>query len=163
MNLILPIGISGSGKTQILRKYYEHDDDWTIVCPDDIRKDLTGNISDQSKNKEVFDLVYFLIDACVKQNKNCFLDATNVNTYNRKMLVNKYKNNPNVIVQYDILPADVKLSYERIQNDLKNGVDRSNVPMEILEKQKKSYQKSLDSGFEGENVQSVIFVNDLNL
>ena len=54
----------------------------------------------------------------------------------------------------------MKVSYERIQNDLKNGVNRSNVPMEVLERQYKMYMETLDNGFVGENVQSVIFVKD---
>ena len=157
--IILPIGISGSGKSKILRNRFINDYE-VLVCPDDIRLKLTGNISDQSRNKEVFEIVDLLIDGAVKQDKNVFLDATNVNTKNRKKLVNKYKNNPNVVIQYYILPADVKVSYERIQNDLKNGVNRSNVPMEVLERQFKMYQETLDSGFVGENVQSVIFVKD---
>ena len=159
MKIIIPIGISGSGKSTIFRYGFINDYD-ILVCPDDIRFKLTGNISDQSKNKQVFEIVDLLIDGAVKQDKNVFLDATNVNTKNRKKLVNKYKDNPNVMIQYYILPADVKVSYERIQNDLKNGVNRSNVSMEVLERQYKMYMETLDNGFVGENVQSVVFVKD---
>lgn len=156
MEIIIPIGISGSGKSTVLRKKFINDYD-VLVCPDDIRYKLTGDISNQSKNKEVFEIVDLLIDGAVKQNKNVFLDATNINTKNRKKLVNKYINEPNVVISYYILPADVKVSYERIQNDLKNGVNRSNVPMEVLERQYKMYKETINSCFAGENVHSIVF------
>ncbi len=156
MRIVMPIGISGSGKTTQIRKKFEGLDNCKVVCPDDIRYQLTGNISDQSMNKEVFDLVYFLIDECVKDNTDVFYDATNVNGALRRNFVNRYKNNPNVTIQYYILPADVKLSYQRIQKDIKNGVNRSNVPMEVLERQYKMYQKSLEKGFDDENVHDII-------
>ena len=48
MELIIPIGISGSGKSRLYNLNYQ---DYVKICPDDIRKELTGSISDQSKNK----------------------------------------------------------------------------------------------------------------
>ena len=59
MELILPIGISGSGKSRLYKKEYS---DYKLVSPDEIRKFLTGNISDQSKNNEVFERVDNLIE-----------------------------------------------------------------------------------------------------
>ena len=154
MKIIIPIGISGSGKSTKLRNHLINDYD-VLVCPDEIRFKLTGNISDQSKNKEVFEIVDLLIDGAVKQNKNVFLDATNVNTKNREKLVNKYEDNPNVVIQYYILPADVKVSYERIQNDLKNGINRSNVSMEVLERQYKMYCETLSKLMKNKNIMNI--------
>ena len=51
MEIIMPIGISGSGKSRLYRMRYS---DYTLVSPDLIRKELTGNISDQSQNTRVF-------------------------------------------------------------------------------------------------------------
>ena len=48
--LVLPIGISGSGKSYIYNRDYK---DCVQVSPDLIREELTGDISNQSKNKEV--------------------------------------------------------------------------------------------------------------
>ena len=135
MELIIPIGISGSGKSRLYNLNYQ---DYVKICPDDIRKELTGSISDQSKNKEVFELAQKRIDDCIANDKNVFYDATNINTEYRKKFVNKYKET-NVRIVYVILPADVNISYQRIKNDLDNKVDRSKVSYQVLLRQYEMY------------------------
>ena len=61
MEIIVPIGISGSGKTRLYNMRYS---DLTLVSPDLIRKELTGSISDQRKNKEVFEEVDRRVAVC---------------------------------------------------------------------------------------------------
>ena len=63
-----------------------------------------------------------------------------------------------VKIIYVILPADMETSYVRIKEDLKNKVDRSKVPFEVLIRQKGFYNQSLKSNFEGENVQEIIYI-----
>ena len=53
MEVIIPIGISGSGKSRLYEKRYK---DYEIISPDLIRKELTGDISNQKRNKEVFQI-----------------------------------------------------------------------------------------------------------
>lgn len=154
MELIIPIGISGSGKSRLYNLNYQ---DYVKICPDDIRKELTGSISDQSKNKEVFELVQKRIDDCIANDKNVFYDATNINTEYRKKFVNKYKET-NVRIVYVILPADVNISYQRIKNDLDNKVDRSKVPYQVLLRQYEMYKETLNSQFKDENVDEIIYV-----
>ena len=125
MEIIIPIGISGSGKTRLYRIRYRN---YTLVSPDLIRKELTGNISDQRKNKEVFLEVDRRIDELVKKGQSFFYDATNVNTDFRKAFVNKYKDT-DVKIIYVILPADVATSILRIKTDLKESVERAQVPI----------------------------------
>lgn len=43
--LIITVGPSGSGKST----WAKTQEDFKIICPDKIRKQLTGDISDQSK------------------------------------------------------------------------------------------------------------------
>lgn len=161
MRLIVPIGISGSGKSRLYKLKYA---DYVKVCPDDIRKELTGNISDQSKNAEVFKVANQRIDDCVKNNLDCFYDATNLNTQFRKSFVNRYKDMDNVEIIYIVLPADVNVSNDRIKHDLNNNVDRSNVPYTVLLRQYEMFKETLRYNFSGENVQKVIYVkpSDLN-
>lgn len=52
--LILPIGISGSGKSYIYNKDYK---DCIQVSPDLIREELTGDISNQTKIKKYLNLL----------------------------------------------------------------------------------------------------------
>lgn len=154
MELIIPIGISGSGKSRLYNLNYQ---DYVKICPDDIRKELTGSISDQSKNKEVFELAQKRIDDCIANDKNVFYDATNINTEYRKKFVNKYKET-NVRIVYVILPADVNISYQRIKNDLDNKVDRSKVSYQVLLRQYEMYKETLNSQFKDENVDKIIYL-----
>lgn len=154
MELIIPIGISGSGKSRLYNLNYQN---YVKICPDDIRKELTGSISDQSKNKEVFELAQKRIDDCITNDKNVFYDATNINTEYRKKFVNKYKGT-NVRIVYVILPADVNISYQRIKNDLDNKVDRSKVPYQVLLRQYEMYKETLNSQFKDENVDEIIYL-----
>ena len=155
MELILPIGISGSGKSRLYKKEYS---DYKLVSPDEIRKFLTGNISDQSKNNEVFERVDNLIDWCIKHDMNVFYDATNINKKYRCKFVNQFKDKDNVKIIYLVFPADVELSNKRIRKDMSDGVDRSDVPYEVLERQMKLYKETIEKGFEDENVQEVIYL-----
>ena len=154
MEIIVPIGISGSGKTRLYNMRYS---DLTLVSPDLIRKELTGSISDQKKNKEVFEEVDRRVEDLVKKGESFFYDATNVNPEFRKKFVEQF-GGTDVKVIYAVLPADMQVSYMRIKEDLKNNVDRSKVPFEVLIRQKGFYNQSLKSNFEGENVQEVIYI-----
>ena len=154
MEIIVPIGISGSGKTRLYNMRYS---DLTLVSPDLIRKELTGSISDQRKNREVFEEVDRRVADLVKKGESFFYDATNVNSDFRKKFVEQFRGT-DVKITYVILPADMNTSYVRIKQDLKNNVDRSNVPFEVLMRQKGFYNQSLKSNFEGENVQEIIYI-----
>lgn len=154
MEIIIPIGISGSGKTRLYNMRYS---DLTLVSPDLIRKELTGSISDQKKNKEVFEEVDRRVEDLVKKGESFFYDATNVNPEFRKKFVEQFRG-ADVKVIYVVLPVDMQVSYMRIKEDLKNNVDRSKVPFEVLIRQKGFYNQSLKSNFEGENVQEVIYI-----
>lgn len=154
MEIIVPIGISGSGKTRLYNMRYS---DLTLVSPDLIRKELTGSISDQKKNKEVFEEVDRRVVDLVKKGESFFYDATNVNSEFRKKFVEQFRGT-DVKITYVILPTDMNTSYVRIKQDLKNNVDRSNVPFEVLMRQNGFYNQSLKSNFEGENVQEIIYI-----
>ena len=153
-NLVLPIGISGSGKSYIYNKDYK---DCVQVSPDLIREELTGDISNQSKNKEVFKLAFERVDEYLNKGMDVFFDATNVNKSQRKNFTDKYIGT-DVNVIYVVLPADIDLSWKRILSDIREKKNRSDVPYFALVRQKEQYDKSLELGFDDENVQEVIYV-----
>lgn len=152
--LILPIGISGSGKSYIYNKDYK---DCVQVSPDLIREELTGSISNQSKNKEVFKLAFERVDEYLNKGEDVFFDATNVNKSQRKSFTDKYKNT-DIEVIYVVLPADIDLSWKRIRTDIENEKNRSDVPYSALVRQKGMYDNSLELGFDDENVKEVKYV-----
>lgn len=154
MKIIVPIGISGSGKTRLYKMRYS---DLPIVSPDLIRKQLTGDISNQTRNRDVFVEVDRQIDEYVKEGKSFFYDATNVNTEFRKAFTDKYIGT-DVEIVYVVMPADVAVSLKRIKTDIKNKEERANVPQHALIRQFGMYNHSLKTKFEGENVQEIIYI-----
>lgn len=152
--LILPIGISGSGKSYIYNKDYK---DCVQVSPDLIREELTGDISNQSKNKEVFKLAFERVDEYLNKGQDVFFDATNVNKSQRKNFTDKYIGT-DVNVIYVVLPADIDLSWKRIRKDIREKKNRSDVPYFALVRQKEQYDKSLEIGFDDENVNEILYV-----
>lgn len=151
--LILPIGISGSGKSYIYNKDYK---DCVQVSPDLIREELTGDISNQSRNKDVFRIAFERVDEYLNKGQDVFFDATNVNEGQRKSFTDKYKGT-DVTVVYVVLPADIDLSWKRIRADIREKKNRSDVPYFALVRQKEQYDNSLELGFNDENVQEVIY------
>ena len=152
--LVLPIGISGSGKSYIYNKDYK---DCVQVSPDLIREELTGDISNQSKNKEVFKLAFERVDEYLNSGQDVFFDATNVNKSQRKSFTDKYIGT-DVEVVYVILPADIDLSWKRIRSDIREKKNRADVPYFALVRQKENYDNTIKLGFDDENVQEVVYV-----
>ena len=151
-NLVLPIGISGSGKSYIYNRDYK---DYVQVSPDLIREELTGSISDQSKNKEVFKLAFERVDEYLNKGQDVFFDATNVNKTQRKNFTDRYIGSE-VNVIYVVLPSDVDLSWKRIRKDIREKKNRSDVPYFALVRQKEQYDNSIELGFDDENVQELV-------
>ena len=81
--LILTVGISGSGKSTYVNSLSR--DEYVIVSPDNIRHFITGDVSNQTKNKEVFEIVNETIILALNAGmKNVVLDATNLKSKERK-------------------------------------------------------------------------------
>jgi predicted kinase len=127
---IMMIGIPGSGKSTIvndLAKEYNA----SVVCPDQIRKNLTGDISDQSRNNEVWSIAKQFINDALDGNINVILDATNTVSKYRKKFIEDLKP---CIKKAKIIECDVKTAFRRITIDIQHGVDRSNVPLDVIQR-----------------------------
>ena len=154
-----------------IEKFIEKNEKYKIVLEEKLQflwKDLNSNLEvkwrnlksklQNSENNEVFERVDNLIDWCIKHDMNVFYDATNINKKYRRKFVNQFKDKDNVKIIYLVFPADVELSNKRIRKDMSDGVDRSDVPYEVLERQMKLYKETIEKGFEDENVQEVIYL-----
>lgn len=136
------IGIPGSGKSTYLKRI--NNPNIEIVCPDDIRREICGNISDQSRNREVWEMAEMLIMKYLSRGKYVILDATNVNTRSRQQLLSRVKaTNSGVKTYATMFDANPKVSKERIAMDIKNKVDRSNVPPEVIDRMYNMYQDTV--------------------
>lgn len=76
-------GLPGSGKSheaEILAK--EHDA--TICSSDKLQKELLGDVDDQRKNAQIFDILQQNIRFYLQKNQNVIFDATNINSAHRR-------------------------------------------------------------------------------
>jgi len=138
------IGIPGSGKSTYLTKIPRNN--ISIVCPDDIRLEKTKNISDQSKNKEVWEEARERILNSISEGCYTILDATNVNTKARQNMLSLIRSKfPGINTYARIFDADPEVSKQRIKKDLENEVVRSNVPDEVIDRMYQQYLETLNN------------------
>jgi predicted kinase len=143
--LILPVGISGSGKSTWINS--QLDSNTIVISPDEIRRELTGSISDQRRNNDVFAIAFKRTADALNAGKNVIFDATNLVSYHRKLMLNNLKQNVNkdfdaVAKIFDVDPAVAK---QRVKKDIEKGVDRSNVPDYAIDRQYQNYINDLNS------------------
>ena len=132
------VGISGSGKS----RYLKNVDPKYIVSPDEIRKELTGDISDQSMNSAVWPTAKARMKVALRRYGKVYLDATNVNKWLRVEFMSDFNGAQKIAIVFDV---DVETTVKRIEKDIEDGVDRSNVPEAIVRKQYKLFKKGESS------------------
>jgi len=142
--VIMGIGIPGSGKTTILKKIVD-DYNYSYICPDDIRLELTGDTNDQSKNKEVWEESYRLLEKYLKEGKTVVFDATFADAHGREdciSLAHKFGANK---VQGIYIDLPIEIAKDR------NSNRERVVPEHIIESMHKSLKLNspeLQEGFD---------------
>lgn len=119
--LIILIGIQGSGKSNWSNKYTNY----YRVCPDEIRKKYYGGVHNQIDNTSIHTMARGMVIAALELNQNTILDGTNLNTPFRREL---FKRLPLHERHARIFKIEPEIAIQRIKKDIKNGVDRANVP-----------------------------------
>lgn len=78
--LILPVGPPGSGKSFLARTMVQAGfiPDDAIVCPDEYRKILTGDMQNQNANGDAFAIAHRIIESRFKFGQHVYFDATNM-------------------------------------------------------------------------------------
>lgn len=120
--LIVTVGIPGSGKTSWVKNYIEENKDKNIevISSDEIRKELLNDIEDQSKNKEVFELMRKRTKESLSKGYVTIYEATNISSKRRRALLKemkkyyskaiclfKYKNLTNCIIDNEARDREV--------------------------------------------------------
>ena len=139
--LYITVGISGSGKSRFA-EFFCKATDVIELNADNYRKDLGKGVNDQDINKVVFTEIDKAIVKYLAGGYSVCVSNTNLHADKIKELAEKFPLNE-VVVFFLKDSEDIELCWSRIQKDLENGKDRSNVPREVLEKQYQRY-KSFD-------------------
>lgn len=132
VKLFIMVGVSGSGKSTKARELSENGG-FKVVETDSIRKELTGNESDQSQNGKVFFVAKQRVRDHLRENRNVIFDATNLSIKDRREFVDIGKEFSAEIHAHVVKPA---LSVSISRNLLR---DRK-VPVEIIEKQNNKFK-----------------------
>lgn len=122
--VVLTSGISGSGKSTFLNKFFKG----IVICPDDIRRELTGNVSDQSRNAEVWELTYKRFREALATGDDVAISAMFLNEKAVNRVCEEIDKTKSLPVLEIILMEDSynwKLCADRVKKDIENGVDRA--------------------------------------
>ena len=127
-NLIMLIGIPGSGKSYWVKKL-KPKRSCALICPDEIRKEVLSNISDQSENIQIWAITKERTIKSLESGIDVILDATNVNSIYRKSFLMDI---PDCRLHAILFECDPERACSRIASDLKEKKDRSEVPEEVI-------------------------------
>ena len=132
--LIIMVGISASGKSTIAKQLAEKENA-IIISSDVIRAELcNGNVSDQSKNEEVFKLYHKRIRENLLAGNNVICDATNIILKSRRAIFNAING-----IDCEKIGYIVAKKIEDCIKDNHNH-DRVAVPDYVIEKQIRKFQ-----------------------
>ena len=142
--LMVGIGMPGSGKTTILKNFAERYG-YAYICPDDIRQELLGDVTDNSRNNEVWAEAYKRTREHLQEGKSIVFDATFADPEYRKAFLKFARENGAEKIQG--IFVDVPSEVARARNQAR---DRK-VPNEIMDRMEsdlKTTPPELQDGFD---------------
>lgn len=129
--LVIMVGIPGSGKSTYVQKYREMG--YEVINPDSIRVELTGDMADQSRNHEAWLLTHQLLVYLLKIGQNAVLDATNVNLSNRRKFMKAIKEEvPNVRFKAVVVNVDKEEAVRRVKKRVEEG--GLDIPEDVMDR-----------------------------
>ena len=136
--LVVLVGPSYSGKSTVcefFKRYYKMNElPMYVICPDDIRKELLGDASDQSNGKMIFETAYERVDKALNSSLNTvFFDATSLTPARRKPLIEiakKHRTPCFAVVMPDFTEEELTARV---------ATRERKVPLEIVEKQRQKF------------------------
>lgn len=112
LSLVTLIGASGAGKSTFAAQHFLPTE---IVSSDFCRGLITDDENSLNANKEAFELVHFIANKRLERGNLTVIDATNVQQYGRKMLVNLARKQ-HVLPVAIVLNIPLKVCAERNKN-----------------------------------------------
>jgi predicted kinase len=143
-DIILPIGTSGSGKSTWI-KSINATGKFTVISPDEMRVEFTGDINDKSKDDEIYQAVNERVISAVRDGRQVIVDTTNLKKDRRRFFIEEVKRAlPDAKIQYKLMPLNAELAKQRIRADIKAGVNRADVPDSTIDRHAESYREMLE-------------------
>lgn len=88
LSLVLLIGASSSGKSSFAKKHFGK---YEIVSSDECRGMVSNDVENQGASQDAFELLHYLVEKRLKNGLLTVVDATNVQQFSRKSLLNLAK------------------------------------------------------------------------
>lgn len=140
-SLIMLVGPPGSGKTTIASEL-ESRGGYTVISPDEIRVEITGDASNQSKNEQVFVKVHQRIAEAINNGEIVVYDATNCRPIYRSKILRRTKH-----ITANCICVVCTAS---LQECLANNANRNRtVPDNVIERMYLSLRNNPPTIFEG--------------
>ncbi len=142
LTLHLLVAPSASGKSTYAKILLERPRT-CLVSPDLMREELTGDMSDQSKNGFIFGTLLFIrLNGASARNENVVLDATNTTRKARKTIIEHAKG-----LGYRIEAHVFRVPIEVCK--ARNAARARQVPLDVIERQFAQWQEpNLDEGLD---------------
>ena len=141
---IIMVGPPGSGKSSLAKELIRDKENWVIVCPDDIREEITGDSSDQSHNVEVFGKVYSRLINYLSAGYNVIYDATNCRSTYRFKILDVVRGYTSKVI---CIMSTVSIAECLKRNELRE--DGPSVPEDVIERMYFTLKKHPPTIFEG--------------
>lgn len=141
--LVMLVGPPGAGKSTIAESIKNEYMNFEIVCPDEVRKEVTGDANDQSRNVEVFGKVYNKLTELLNDGVNVVYDATNCRSAYRYKILDVCKD-----VSKKVICVVVTTNIGECLDRNKNHYERT-VPEDVIENMYFTLKKHPPTIFEG--------------
>lgn len=140
--LVIPVGIPGCGKSTLATNLRGHGamPKQGIVSRDEYREILTGDLSNQTMNDEVFRITDAIAVARLKCKQHVYLDATNLvpGWYSVVQMAAEGYNHTIVVVPFDNIEKAI------IQNEKRGNLA---VPAKVMDKMIARFHQAKDREF----------------
>ena len=128
MTLYITSGPSGSGKTTYYNNHYKNT---KLICPDDIREEVNGDINSQDNASKVWNTAYKRMTKALKQRLDVYFCATFCTKKEIKLCLDqveqiKLETKINIVILRFKDGNNLSLLTKRVEEDLGNKVNRSN-------------------------------------
>lgn len=141
--LILLIGLPGSGKSTYIKNNYDYDRifhyNTTILSSDEIRKKKYGNENDQTHNEEVFNFIKEMAVKKLEIGHRVIIDATNITRKSRKSITDYVTQNISGWYDFGVIKFVVIATpyYKCLEN---NRNRERQVPDYVIERMYKNFE-----------------------